>query len=147
MPRIAGNINTLTGQVLLVNPNGLIGLTAQINVGSFMATTMGISQQLPYRTTGCLPKATNSTAQVVNNGSIVTAPGGYVVLAGRYINNTGNIVADGGKVHFGVGDTIQLTLDNNVVTQLQVTQSVQKKSTPCRPVSPTPARCQPTRFL
>ncbi|MCA9789639.1 MAG: filamentous hemagglutinin N-terminal domain-containing protein, partial [Cyanobacteria bacterium HKST-UBA05] len=127
---IAGNINTPNGgQVLLVNPNGvLIGPTAQINVGSFMATTMGISNSNFLSDNWLFTQSnSNSTAQIVNNGSIVTAPGGYVVLAGRYINNTGNIVADGGKVHFGVGDTIQLTLDNNVVTQLQITQSVQKK--------------------
>ncbi|MCA9800079.1 MAG: filamentous hemagglutinin N-terminal domain-containing protein, partial [Cyanobacteria bacterium HKST-UBA04] len=70
---IAGNINTPNGgQVLLVNPNGvLIGPTAQINVGSFMATTMGISNSNFLSDNWVFTQSNNnSTAQVVNNGSI-----------------------------------------------------------------------------
>jgi filamentous hemagglutinin family protein len=71
---IQGALNA-NGQVFLINPNGVLFTpTAQVNVGGIVASTLNLSNEDflagRYRFSG------DSTASVINQGNIQTAPGG-----------------------------------------------------------------------
>ena len=110
---IFGAINT-NGRLFLMNPNGIVfGATARVDVGSLVATTMSLSQddfsknriKLTANNTG-----RGALAGVVKNeGRITVADGGFVVLAGRQVINTGDITANNGRV--GLAAASKLLVD------------------------------------
>lgn len=107
------------GQVFLINPNGVIfSPTAQVNVGSLIASTRNITNDQfnagNYRFEG------NSNSAIINQGNITTADGGYVVLIAARIENTGNISASKGFVGLASGNLV--TLDMGGPVKLKVEQ-------------------------
>ena len=104
--RILGNLNA-NGQVWLINPNGvLFGKDAQINVGSIVASTLNPEDASIGGARTVF--SGNSTAAVVNLGTINAAQGGYVALLGHSVSNQGNIAASGGTVALGAGSMVTL---------------------------------------
>lgn len=100
------------GRVFLVNPNGvLFGEGAQIDVGSLTASTLDISNEDFMG--GRYHFAGNSEAAVINQGSIKVADGGYVVLAGDYVKNSGVIQARLGDVALMSGSALTLDIDGS----------------------------------
>ncbi len=105
---IAGTINA-PGTVLLVNPNGIaISKSGTINTGSFLASTLGISDQ-DYLNGNYRFNGNGSSARVVNNGHINVSDGGFAALLGGQVANNGVIAARLGKVGLGAGE--QATID------------------------------------
>ena len=105
---IAGTINA-PGTVLLVNPNGIaISKSGTINTGSFLASTLGISDQ-DYLNGNYRFNGNGSSARVVNNGRINVSDGGFAALLGGQVANNGVIAARLGKVGLGAGE--QATID------------------------------------
>jgi filamentous hemagglutinin family protein len=107
---IAGRL-TANGQLYLVNPNGILFTpTAQINVGSFLATTLDIQNtdfmqgQLRFRQTPGM-----SLSTVENEGNITVAEGGFAALVAPGVANRGVINAYLGSVVLGSGT--EATLD------------------------------------
>jgi filamentous hemagglutinin family protein len=107
---IAGRL-TANGQVYLVNPNGILFTpTAQVNVGSFLATTLDIQNtdfmqgQLRFRQT--LGKVLST---VENEGNITVAEGGFAALVAPGVANRGVMNAYLGSVVLGSGT--EATLD------------------------------------
>jgi filamentous hemagglutinin family protein len=107
---IAGRL-TANGQVYLVNPNGILFTpTAQVNVSSFLATTLDIQNtdfmqgQLRFRQT--LGKALST---VENEGNITVAEGGFAALVAPGVANRGVMNAYLGSVVLGSGT--EATLD------------------------------------
>lgn len=103
---ILGQIQS-NGRVLLINPNGvLFGQGSRLDVGSLTASTLDISNDdfmaARYRFAG------SSDASVVNQGHITAADGGYVVLAGDSVNNSGLIQARLGDVVLASGSAVTL---------------------------------------
>ena len=99
-----------TGQIVLVNPNGvLFGPNATIDVAGPVATTSYIRNQdfmagrLHFRQPG-RPGAT-----VVNRGQITVRDGGLAALVAPGVENSGEIVARLGNVTLASGD--QFTVD------------------------------------
>ena len=103
------------GQVFLVNPNGIFFAPgATLDVQGLVATTEGIKNSDFMAGRYLFAKAPGAPdATVVNQGSIVSGPKGYVVLAGDYVENDGQINAQSGRVALAAGSGANLTLQNN----------------------------------
>jgi filamentous hemagglutinin family protein len=104
---IYGRIDA-NGRVVLINPNGMLfGRTAQVNVGSLLATSLDVVSF--DSTTGRLNLAAAGTpGAIINNGSINAATGGSVSLVGGLVANNGLIVADRGSVNLAAGRSATL---------------------------------------
>ncbi len=107
---LAGRL-TAKGQVILINPNGILFTpTAQINVGSFLGTTLDIQNQdfmqgfLRLRQMPGQPLGT-----VENEGTITVADSGFAALVAPGVANRGAINARLGTVLLGSGT--EATLD------------------------------------
>lgn len=96
------------GRVVLINPNGMLfGRTAQVNVGSLLATSLDVVSF--DSTTGRLNLAAAGTpGAIINDGSINAAEGGSVSLVGGLVANNGLIVADRGSVNLAAGRSATL---------------------------------------
>ncbi|WP_043810852.1 YDG domain-containing protein, partial [Rubrivivax gelatinosus] len=105
---IEGRI-TSNGQVFLVNTSGLLfGKGAQVNVGGLVASTRDISDAAFLA--GKQQFEGNSTGEVVNQGELVAAPGGFVSLLGARVANDGSIVSPGGDVLMAAGDKVSISV-------------------------------------
>jgi filamentous hemagglutinin family protein len=110
------------GRVFLINRNGItFGSTAQINVGSLLATTSDtdrieqdevlIGQQavngvVVYQFTG-----NGEYASVINEGNITVSDGGFAVLAAPNVQNHGYIKADLGQIELASTQDYDLRVD------------------------------------
>ncbi|RZI82326.1 MAG: filamentous hemagglutinin N-terminal domain-containing protein, partial [Rubrivivax sp.] len=116
--RILGQMQS-NGRVFLVNPNGIVfGETARVDVGSLVASTLNLSDQdfmagrylfaadvsLGDDRQGRGPLA----GKVINEGRI-RATNGDVVLLGREVVNSGQIIAEQGRV--GLAAASKLLVD------------------------------------
>ncbi len=108
------------GRVFLVNPSGIyFGPTAVVNVGSFVASTLNISDEdflndkfHFYREPG--------SGQVVNEGLISASPEGFVALFAPFVENRGSIIARAGKVFLGSGEKVTLDFHGDGLIRFSV---------------------------
>ncbi|NTV49375.1 MAG: filamentous hemagglutinin N-terminal domain-containing protein [Geobacteraceae bacterium] len=113
------------GQVWVINPNGLlVGPGATVQTGSFLASTMNITNEDFLSGKHQFANTPGSQASIVNQGNISAANGGYVVLAAPSVANSGSIVADLGTVHLASGDAVTLSLDNGSLINVAVNGDV-----------------------
>ncbi|EDM7410024.1 hypothetical protein CWG93_22790, partial [Salmonella enterica subsp. enterica serovar Sandiego] len=122
--QIMGNLKA-NGQVFILNPNGvLFGKDARVNVGGLVASTKNLSTADFMKGQYTLSGSGNPGAQVVNQGSLTTAKGGYIVLAGERVSNSGTVTTPSGKAVLAAGKTVTLQLDNGGLTSVSVNGSV-----------------------
>ncbi|MBI2383328.1 MAG: filamentous hemagglutinin N-terminal domain-containing protein [Gammaproteobacteria bacterium] len=100
---------TANGRVFLINPQGILFAPgARVDVGALTASTLDISnedfQAGRYLFSGA------STAGVANAGRIAAGPGGFVVMLGDHVSNTGLIQAQLGSVVLASGSAVTLDL-------------------------------------
>jgi filamentous hemagglutinin family protein len=114
-----------TGNFFLLNPAGvLLSRTASINLNSFLASTLNITNQdflngnFVFRALNGIP-----TGAIVNDGLINASSS--VVFLGNAIKNTGTINA--GQVHLAVGEHVTLVLGNNIVSNVIVDEPLKDK--------------------
>ena len=103
---IAGRL-TANGQIVLVNPSGVVfSKGAVVDVNSILATTTDISNAnfMANRMRFDKP-STDPRATVVNQGSITVAQKGLAALVGPAVANSGVIQAKLGKVVLGGAQT------------------------------------------
>ncbi|EDZ9927792.1 filamentous hemagglutinin N-terminal domain-containing protein [Salmonella enterica] len=113
------------GQVFILNPNGvLFGKDARVNVAGLVASTKNINTADFMKGQYTLSGEGNPGAQVVNQGSLTTTKGGYIVLAADQVKNSGTITTPSGKTVLAVGKTVTLQLDNGGLTSVSVDGSV-----------------------
>ena len=106
--RIFGSLSA-NGHVYLQNPNGvLFAPGAQVDVGSLVATTLNADAQQFMAGRLTLSGGNAASGSVVNEGSITTAPGGHVVLAGPQVSNAGSIVTPGGTTALAAGSAVDI---------------------------------------
>lgn len=104
---------TANGKIFLVNQNGvLFGQSAQVDVGSLVATSMKISDS-DFLKGQYQFNANGAAGNVVNQGVIKVADGGYVVLLGQVVENSGNITAHQGSVVMASAEKAELDFYGN----------------------------------
>ncbi|EDS1172905.1 filamentous hemagglutinin N-terminal domain-containing protein [Salmonella enterica subsp. enterica] len=113
------------GQVFILNPNGvLFGKDARVNVAGLVASTKNINTADFMKGQYTLSGSGTSGAQVINQGSLTTSKGGYIVLAGERVSNSGTVTTPGGKTVLAAGKTVTLQLDNGGLASVSVNGSV-----------------------
>ncbi|MBC8635304.1 filamentous hemagglutinin N-terminal domain-containing protein [Caballeronia sp. EK] len=117
---IAGHLNA-NGRVFLVNPAGVLFTRgASVNVGSIVASTLGISDSDflagKYRFTS----AQNAGGLVRNEGTITANERGTVALLGAQVDNSGTVSAKLGTVAMGAGSDITLDFAGDGLTMLKI---------------------------
>jgi filamentous hemagglutinin family protein len=96
------------GTVFLLNPSGILFTpTAQVSVGSLVATTLGLPNQNEFLNRQTLHFSGNSTAGVaVQNGASLNSLGDIFLIANT-VQNAGSITA-GGDAGLAAGTTVTL---------------------------------------
>ncbi|PUE35704.1 YDG domain-containing protein [Limnohabitans sp. Jir72] len=95
--QILGKLSA-NGQVILLNPNGIVfGKDGSVTASAFTASTFGLSDA-DFKAGLYKYKRNGSSASVVNQGTIETAAGGFVALIGATVTNEGIIHAPQGDV-------------------------------------------------
>ncbi|MFA7483534.1 MAG: filamentous hemagglutinin N-terminal domain-containing protein [Vulcanimicrobiota bacterium] len=110
------------GQVFLINPNGVVfGHTANVDVGSLVVSTLGISDQdflsgnLTFQ-----QEADKDLAAVINHGTIKVDDNGFVVLTGPMVANDGVILARVGQVALAGGTKSTVSFDPTGMIQVEL---------------------------
>lgn len=114
------------GQVFLLNPNGVyfthgasldvqgfLGATLDMDPHDFMAGDFSLSQS----------SDASISRRVINDGVIIAGPGGYVVLAGDYTENTGVITANAGSIALVSGNALTLDIEGDGLVNFAVDQA------------------------
>ena len=113
------------GQVWLINQNGvLIGASGQINSTGFLATTRNLADADFLAGRYQFTDSAQPGSAIINQGSLKTGNGGYVVLAGEKISNEGLIQADLGSVVLGGAKTFVLDLNGDKLLSFAITSPV-----------------------
>jgi filamentous hemagglutinin family protein len=95
--KIFGSL-TSNGNLFLINQNGvLFGQGAQVDVGGLVASSMNISNA-DFLSGQYQFNANGGTNSVTNQGVIKVSDGGYLVLLGKEVNNSGTLQANNGSV-------------------------------------------------
>lgn len=109
---------TSTGQVFLVNPNGVFFAPgAQVDVGGLVASTLGISNA-SFMAGNHVFEGSSSNA-IINQGNITAAPGGTIALIAAKVTNDGTLTANGGNVLLGAGSKVTLDMGGPVKMQIE----------------------------
>ena len=107
------------GQVLLINPNGIVfGGAARINVGSLIASTSNVSNANFMAGRLVFDNPGRPGAGIVNAGAISAADGGLVALVAPHVRNDGVLVARLGKVVLGAADTFTVDIYGDTLINL-----------------------------
>lgn len=118
--QILGTLNA-NGQVFILNPNGvLFAPGAQVNAAGVLASTRGMSND--DFMAGKLNLSGTGAGTVVNQGSITAANGGYVVLVGAQVRNSGTITAPQGDVRLAAANQVSLQIAGAGLTAFAVDQ-------------------------
>lgn len=109
------------GQVWIINPNGLVvGPNANVNTAGLLLSTMDMSDQDFLAGNYTFASTSSSLASIINKGNIITADGGYVVLAASAVTNEGTIIANLGKIYLASGDEFTLNFAGNNLINLVI---------------------------
>lgn len=103
---ILGRLSS-NGQVFVINPNGILfGPSATVDVGGLVASTLNMTpddfmnERLRFHG--------SRTEQIHNHGLMEAADGGYIVLIGAHVNNTGTVVANEGHIAMAAGQRVSI---------------------------------------
>ncbi len=121
MSNIEGAL-TATGRVFLLNPNGILfGAGAEVDVGSLVATTLGISDddflagRMDFsQLAGVAP------GFVENRGRITVADDGFAYLVAPGVSNAGLVVARFGEVALASGNRFTLDFSGSGLVSFDV---------------------------
>ncbi|EKS2394407.1 filamentous hemagglutinin N-terminal domain-containing protein, partial [Salmonella enterica] len=116
---------TANGQVMLVNPAGVMfGKGARVNTAGLLASTKNISTEDFMAGRYTFSGGSHPGAEIVNQGSLTTTKGGYIVLAADRVRNSGSITTPSGKTVLAAADRVTLQLDNTGLASVSVNGSV-----------------------
>ncbi|MDB5992331.1 MAG: hypothetical protein JWQ10_3734 [Herbaspirillum sp.] len=109
-PSIIMGSLTANGKIFLINAAGiLVGKTGKIDVASFTASTLNISDADFLAGKMNFAADTGKTiGNVTNRGAITSADGGSVYLIGANVKNAGIITSPDGEVLLAAGSSVQL---------------------------------------
>ncbi|WP_114417029.1 beta strand repeat-containing protein [Marinospirillum perlucidum] len=113
------------GNVILVNPNGLYFTeTATLSVGSLIASGHQLSVDDFMQGYLEFERQEGTSGRVVNRGSIHAATGGSITLLGSSVENSGQIVAQAGRINLAVGERIAVDFDGDGLMRFSVDQEL-----------------------
>lgn len=116
---------TANGQVMLVNPAGVMfGKGARVNTAGLLASTKNISTEDFMAGRYTFSGGSHPGAEIVNQGSLTTTKGGYIVLAADRVRNSGTLSTPSGKAVLAAADRVTLQLDNTGLASVSVNGSV-----------------------
>ena len=119
---ILGKIEA-NGQVFLINPNGVIfGKDSKVNVGGLVASTLDISDE-NFINGNYQFSAGSKNGEIINNGTLQAAEGGYVAVLGKSVKNNGLIKAQLGTAALAAGDAVTLDFSGDGLINVQVDKS------------------------
>ncbi|EAT4156854.1 filamentous hemagglutinin N-terminal domain-containing protein [Salmonella enterica] len=122
--QILGTLNA-NGQVMLVNPAGVMfGKGAKVNTAGLVASTKNIRTEDFMAGRYTFSGGSHPGAEVVNQGSLTTTKGGYIVLAADRVKNSGTITTPSGKTVLAAAEKVTLQLDNTGLASVSVNGSV-----------------------
>ncbi|EFS2651472.1 filamentous hemagglutinin N-terminal domain-containing protein [Salmonella enterica] len=122
--QILGTLNA-NGQVMLVNPAGVMfGKGAKVNTAGLVASTKNIRTEDFMAGRYTFSGGSQPGAQVVNQGSLTTTKGGYIVLAADRVRNSGTLTTPSGKTVLAAAEKVTLQLDNTGLASVSVNGSV-----------------------
>ncbi len=112
-PSIIDGTILANGRVFLINDAGItFGSTAQVNVGSLVATT---SDNDSFSGDDFHFIGGDNGATISNEGTISIADGGFAILSAPKVENTGSITAQDGTIGLGSATEFTInTLSNNI---------------------------------
>ncbi len=101
------------GNLFLINQNGvLFGQSAQVDVSGLVASSMNISNA-DFQKGNYQFNINGHSSGVTNQGVIKVSDGGYLVLLGKEVNNSGTLVANNGSVVMASADSAVLDFYGN----------------------------------
>lgn len=115
---------TATGQIFLLNPSGILfGSTAEVNVGSILASTSDINMQAYSQ--GLIELMPNQLYQgsIINHGNIHVRDGGYAAFVAPNVVNHGIIKANLGHVQLTSGEFFTVDLFGDGLINLKVPEN------------------------
>lgn len=118
--RIDGAIEA-NGQVWLLNPNGvMIGNGGRVSAAGFLASSRSISNEAFLSGRYDFVPTGSADGTISNMGAIVIQ-GGYAILAGGQVANSGLIEANLGQIAMGAGKNFTLDLVGDKLLSFAVT--------------------------
>ncbi|HEX3844554.1 MAG TPA: filamentous hemagglutinin N-terminal domain-containing protein, partial [Steroidobacteraceae bacterium] len=126
--QIFGRIDA-NGRVVLINPNGILfGRTAQLNVGSLIASSLELKEYDPATGHLSFQSLGGHPGLIDNEGTITAGRGGSVALLGGTVLNNGLVLADYGTVAMGAGDVATLDFYGGGLLRVQVSGDLKTSS-------------------
>lgn len=126
--RLLGKLES-NGQVLLINPNGiLVGKEAQINTSSFIASSLDLNKEV-FLKKGSLAFKGNSKAPIRNEGEIFAVQGD-AVLIGWNVSNNGQIFAQNGTAALLASDQVCFQPNPNAWISIETPSILLNKEIP-----------------
>jgi hypothetical protein len=112
---------TANGQIMLINPNGILfGSSAKVDVHSLIATTIDTTDERLLKNDFRFDIVKNPSSAVINRGSITAAEGGLVALVAPGVRNDGIIQARLGKVTLAGAEEFSVDLYGDGLISLPV---------------------------
>lgn len=115
---------TATGQVLLLNPNGvLFGPNARVDTAGLIVSTakLGTEDFMTGRLT--FTPSDRAGGSIVNQGTITVREGGLAVFVAPHVRNDGLIQADLGRVMLASGSSFVVDLAGDGLVSLAVREA------------------------
>ena len=95
------------GNLILINPNGVFfGQNAVVDVNGLLATSADIQNDAFMAGSLTFDQAGSADAAIINEGTITAKEAGLVGLVAPYVENRGVIQAKMGRVQLASGDTL-----------------------------------------
>jgi len=128
--QIFGNINA-NGQILLLNSAGiLIGESASIQVGSFLASDMETTIEDFSQGSFTLTDHNPAQGGITNLGNIQTKGNSGIYIAGQFIDNSGTLLSSNGDIHLATANEVIISTSDNGLLGVQLTQPLETEISP-----------------